>query len=278
MDHRHEVQQFLTAARGRLTPRSAGVAPSVGERRVPGLRRQEVAELAGVSTVYYTRIERGDLRGVSRGVLDALAGALRLDDAEHAYLLSLARTADGTAASLPDAVEDAPERVRLLVETMDGLPVIATNHRRDPVAANALGRALFPHLFPDGSAPLNLAEYTFLDDRSRSFYPDWETLAQGSAANLRLIAGRYPEDRRLHALISRLRERSPEFRTWWEGQTVRVHTHGTKTINHPRAGLLHLTFDVLEVPSAPGVTVNSYRTEPGSADADALEALRSSVG
>lgn len=283
MDTRREAAQFLTAARGRISPEHAGVPVFGGERRVPGLRREELAELAGVSTAYYTRIERGDLRGVSDSVLESLARALQLDRAERAHLQDLARAAAGRSR-LPAEVEDpgdqgtvVPPRVHQLIETMGDVPVIAGNHLRNPLAANALGRALFPDLFPEDGPALNTAQYMFLDERSRTFYPDWETTARNAVSNLRLTAGSRPGDPDLRALIERLRTGSPEFRTWWDGHTVRVHDHGTKTIDHPQVGRLTLTYEVLDVPSAPGVTLASYLAEPGTADADALDLLRNLV-
>lgn len=275
MDTRNEVQQFLTAARGRVTPERAGIA-TYGVRRVPGLRREEVAQLADVSIAYYTRIERGDLRGVSESVLGGLARALHLDAAERDHLHHLARAA--TCGGHPRTVradDTVPERVHQLIETMQDVPVIASNHLRDPLASNALGRALFPHLFPADSAPVNTIEYTFLDPRARSFYPDWETVARGAVSSLRLTAGQLPDDEALRSLIDRLLAESPQFGTWWVGQTVRTHTHGAKRIVHPVVGELTLGFEVLEVPSAPGIRLATYQAEPGTPDADALDLLRS---
>lgn len=273
MDTRGEVQQFLTAARGRVSPQRAGIV-TYGVRRVPGLRREEVAQLADVSIAYYTRIERGDLRGVSENVLEALARALHLDEAEHAHLHHLARAAGGGRRRAVQADDSVPERVQQLIETMQDVPVIASNHLRDPLASNALGRALFPHLFPPDTAPVNTALYTFLDPRARTFYPDWESVARGAVSTLRLTAGQHPEDAELKELIGRLTAESPEFRTWWIGQTVRAHTHGTKRIVHPVVGELTLTYEVLRVPSAPGIQLASYLAEPGTPDGDALDLLR----
>lgn len=277
MDTRREVQQFLTAARGRLTPGQADVQVFGGTRRVPGLRREEVAELAGVSTAYYTRIERGDLRGVSESVLESLSRALQLDRAEREHLNDLAQAADGRSRPPRGAESAVPPRVHQLIEAMGDVPVIASNHLRDPLASNALGRALFPHLFPDDGPALNTAVYMFLDERARTFYPGWDATARNAVSNLRLTAGSRPDDRQLRALIEHLRAGSPEFRTWWDGHTVRVHDHGTKTIDHPQVGRLTLTYEVLEVPSAPGIILASYLAEPGTPHADALDLLRNLV-
>ncbi|APX34109.1 transcriptional regulator [Brachybacterium sp. P6-10-X1] len=274
MDTKGEVRQFLTAARGRVSPERAGIA-TYGVRRVPGLRREEVAQLADVSIAYYTRIERGDLRGVSESVLVALARALQLDEAERAHLHHLARAAGGSPRRPVRADDCVPERVQQLIETMQDLPVIASNHLRDPLASNALGRALFPHLFPVDAAPVNTALYTFLDPRARTFYPEWEPVARGAVSNLRLTLGQHPDDEELKALIGRLAGESSEFRAWWVDQTVRTHTHGAKRIAHPVVGELTLTYEVLQVPSAPGIRLAGYLAEPGTPDADALDLLRS---
>ncbi|RYV51084.1 helix-turn-helix transcriptional regulator [Pengzhenrongella frigida] len=276
MDTQNDVQQFLTALRARITPERAGLTVFGGERRVPGLRREEVAQLAGVSTAYYTRMERGDLGGVSESVLFALVRALQLDAAEAAHLFDLARSATGPRRG-PRAKPESrvSPLVAQLLETMRDVPAIAMNRVATAAGSNALGRALFPHLFPADAAPLNSARYLFLDERSRSFYPDWETTAREAVSALRLLAGRDPSDRALMALVGELATRSPEFRTWWGGHTVRTHTTGTKRINHPVVGEITLAFETLVLPSSNGIVIATYLTEPGSSSADALDLLRS---
>lgn len=276
MDTGNDVQQFLTALRARITPEKAGLTVFGGERRVPGLRREEVAQLAGVSTAYYTRMERGDLRGVSESVLFALVRALQLDDAEAAHLLDLARAAAGprrAPRTLP-ASKVSP-RVALLIDSMADVPAIALTRLGDPVASNRLGRALFPELFPEGAAPLNHSRYLFLDPRSRRFYIDWETSAREAVSAMRLVAGHDPSDRALMALVGELATRSDDFRTWWGGHTVRTHSSGTKRIDHPVVGEMTVAFETLALPSTPGVHIAAYTTEPGSPSADALGLLRS---
>lgn len=276
MDNRHEVREFLTALRARITPEKAGLTVFGGERRVPGLRREEVAQLAGVSTAYYTRMERGDLDGVSESVLFALVRALQLDEAETMHLFDLAPAATQPRRAPRVKPEPRlPARVAQLIDTMREVPAIALTRLGDPVASNALGRALFPHLFPDGAAPLNHARYLFLDVRSQSFYPDWVTSARESVSALRLLAGQDPGDRALMALVGELATRSEDFRTWWGGHTVRTHTSGTKGINHPIVGELTVGYDVFTLPSTPGLSITTYLTEPGSSSADALDMLRS---
>ena len=276
MDPRQDVQQFLTALRGRVTPAQAGLTAFGGERRVPGLRREEVAQLAGVSTAYYTRMERGDLSGVSESVLYALVRALELDDAETAHLLDLARAASGPRRA-PRAKPDprVSPQVGQLIDAMADVPVVALSRLADIVASNALGRALFPHLFPADRAPLNHARYLFLDPRSQSFYADWEKSAREAVSAMRLLAGQDPSDRALMALVGELATRSDQFRIWWGAHTVRTHASGTKGINHPVVGLLTVRYETLTLPSTPDIRIATYLTEPGSPSADALDMLRS---
>lgn len=279
MDLRDDIQQFLTGMRARLTPEQAGVVLFGGERRVPGLRREEVAQLAGVSTAYYTRMERGDLRGVSESVLRALARALHMDDAETQHLFDLARasSAGRTATSRTRGRPLLPARAAQLLDTMSDVPAIALGRLGDPLGSNALGRALFPDLFPEGAPPLNHTRYLFLDDRSREFYVDWERSAREVVSGLRLLAGHDPADRALTALVGELATHSPEFRAWWAGHTVRIHATGDKTLRHPVVGELTVGYDSLSFASAPQVQLVTYLPQPGTPSADALDLLRTWV-
>ncbi|PZT89958.1 MAG: transcriptional regulator [Gordonia sp. (in: high G+C Gram-positive bacteria)] len=270
------MQQFLTALRGRITPEQAGLTVFGGERRVPGLRREEVAQLAGVSTAYYTRMERGDLSGVSDSVLFALVRALQLDEAETTHLFDLARSASGprrTPRSKPQPRVPAP--VAQLIDTMRDVPTLAMTELGDPIASNELGRALFPDLFPADAPPLNHTRYLFLDERSRTFYPDWETSARGVVSSLRLLAGQDPTNRNLTALIGELATRSGEFRTWWGGHTVRIHAAGTKRINHPIVGEMTIAYQRLALTTTPDLSLTTYLPEPATPSMDALNLLRS---
>ena len=277
MDLRDDIQQFLTGMRARLTPEQAGVPLFGGERRVPGLRREEVAQLAGVSTAYYTRMERGDLRGVSESVVRALARALHMDAAETQHLVDLVRvsSAGGAASSRTSSRTPLPARAAQLLDTMTDVPAIALGRLGDPLGSNALGRALFPDLFPDGAPPLNHTRYLFLDDRSREFYVDWERSAREVVSGLRLLAGQDPADRGLTALVGELATHSTEFRTWWAAHTVRIHATGNKTLRHPIVGDLTVGYDSLAFASAPQVQLVTYLAQPGTASADALDLLRS---
>ncbi|MPY12295.1 helix-turn-helix domain-containing protein [Arthrobacter bussei] len=276
MDNRRDVQQFLTALRARITPEAAGLTLFGGERRVPGLRREEVAQIAGVSTAYYTRMERGNLSGVSDSVLYALVRAFQLNDAETTHLFDLAHAASGPRPKPRiKPTPKLPSRLPQMLETMRDVPALVLTHLGDPAASNSLGRALFPHLFPEDAAPLNHSRYLFLDPRSQTFYPDWETSARESVSALRLLAGHDPSDRALMNLVGELSTHSTDFRTWWGGHTVRTHASGTKRISHPVVGDMTIGYDVLTINSTPGLNLTTYLPEPGSPSADALDLLRS---
>lgn len=276
MDPLNDVQQFLTALRSRITPEKSGLMTFGGERRVPGLRREEVAQLAGISTAYYTRMERGDLRGVSESVLFALVRALQLNEAETTHLFDLSRVASGPRRS-PRAkpAEKISHNVAQLLDTMRDVPAIAMNNVADVVGSNALGMALFPDFFPANEPPLNSARYLFLDERSQTFYADWESNAREAVSALRLMAGQDPSDKALIGLIGELATRSEDFRTWWGGHTVRTHNSGSKRINHPLVGEMTVSFETLVLPSTKGVVIVTYLAEPGTPSADALNLLKS---
>jgi transcriptional regulator with XRE-family HTH domain len=288
MDNRDEVRGFLTSRRDRLTPGQAGIPFYGGRRRVKGLRREEVAMLAGMSTDYYTRLERGNLSGVSGSVLDALARALRLDEAERAHLFDLAATASGpgqTGHSAPGALRagrprrsSSPSRVREgVLRVLDSIsaPAYVRNSRMDVLAANRLGRALFADVYAEGASGFNLARYLFLDPRSRDFYTQWDVVARDSVAALRTEAGRNPYDRGLTGLIGELSTRSEEFRTWWAAHNVRFHTTSAKALRHPAVGELELTGEALTLPGDHGLTIITYTVEPHSASEQALNFLAS---
>jgi transcriptional regulator with XRE-family HTH domain len=275
VDDRNEIRQFLTSRRARITPQQAGLPVYGANRRVPGLRREEVALLAGVSVDYYTRLERGNLGGVSEAVLDALAQALQLDEAERGHLFDLARAANTTA---PTRRRPAQQRVRPGVQRiLDALdaPADLRNGRRDILAANRLGYALYSEMFIDPVRPANIARFVFLSPRAREFFPDWEGAANDLVANLRTEAGRNPYDRGLQDLVGELSTRSQEFRTRWAAHNVRQHQTGRKQLHHPVVGDLELTYEVLALPADPGLSLVVYGAEPGSASQDGLKLLAS---
>ena len=277
------MREFLTSRRARITPERAGL-PLGGQRRVPGLRRSEVAALAGMSVEYYAKLERGSLAGASAGVLDALARALQLDDAERAHLLRLAHEADGTNAILRPRLPRRPRRAGLrpsltwLLDTITA-PAIVVNNRLDLLAANHLGRAMHSDLFTGhtatGGSPPNFARFTFLDGTAHRFYPDWDLAADMTVANLRTAAGKDPHDKGLHDLVGELSTRSDDFRRRWGAHNVRTHGTGVKHFHHHVVGDLTLTFESLDLRAEPDLTLTVYTAEPESASAEALALLAS---
>ena len=275
MDAKGEIREFLTSRRAKLTPDEVGLT-SYGPRRVPGLRREEVAVLAGVSVPYYTRLERGNLSGVSESVLEALARALQLDEAERAHLFDLARAAQPAA---PKRRRRTQQRVRpsvqRMIDAMTGAPAFVQNGRLDILAANALGRALFSELYVDPVRPANPARFVFLSPRAPDFYGDWERAANDTVAILRTEAGRDPYDSSLSDLVGELSTRSEEFRTRWASHNVRIHRTGAKDLHHPVVGDLSLTYEMLDLSADSGLVIVAYTAEPGSKSAEALDLLAS---
>jgi transcriptional regulator with XRE-family HTH domain len=276
MDQRSEIREFLASRRARITPQQAGLPVYGANRRVPGLRREEVALLAGVSVDYYTQMERGNLGGVSDGVLDALAGALQLDEAERSHLFNLARAA--TTPARPRRPR-GPERIRpsvqRLLDAMTGVPAYVRTGRLDILGVNRLGQALYAPVLDGRRFPVNLARFLFLDPRAGDFYVDWDKTANDAVAILRGEAGRNPYDRRLSDLVGELSTRSEEFRTRWAAHNVRLHRTGRKQLHHPVAGDLELTYEALELPADPGLTIITYTAEPGTASQAGLDFLAS---
>jgi transcriptional regulator with XRE-family HTH domain len=276
VETKKEIREFLTSRRARVTPEQAGL-PTYGARRVPGLRREEVAVLAGVSVPYYTRLERGDMSGASEGVLEALARALQLDDAERAHLFDLARAAQPTPVR--PRRRQAKQRVRPEVQwTLDaitGAAAFVGNDRLDLLAANQLGRALFSELYAAPARPVNTARFVFLDPAAEAFFGDWDRVAGESVAILRSAGGRDPYDRELSDLVGELATQSEAFRTRWAAHNVRFHNTGVKHLNHPVVGELHLTFNRLDLAADPGLTLFTYTAEPGSRSEEALKLLGS---
>jgi transcriptional regulator with XRE-family HTH domain len=276
MDSRNEIRDFLISRRARITPEQAGLPAYGGNRRVLGLRREEVAMLAGVSVDYYIRMERGNARGVSDSVLENLARALRLDDAERAHLYDLARAANnGARAPRRPARQQVRPAVQRLLDAMTMAPVYVRNGRMDVLAANRLGRALFAPLFGSPAKPTNLARFIFLDPAASEFYQEWDRLASDTVALLRADAGRNPTDRGLSDLIGELSTRSDIFRVRWADHNVRQHRSGIKHFHHPVVGDISLAYESLELVADPGLVLNGYSAEPGSASQDALNLLAS---
>lgn len=265
--------------RARVTPDAVGLTAG-GNRRVAGLRRGEVATLAGVSVEYYAKLERGTIAGASAAVLDAVARALQLDDTEHAHLLDLARAADGIPTSgraRRRVSKPAQPRHSLqwaLSSITDGVAFVR-DQRHDLLATNDLGAAFFSPVIGDGGRQPNLARFQFLDPAAREFYPDWDTFAQMCVAVMRAEAGRDPHDKGLQDLVGELSLRSDTFRTLWAAHDVRTHGTGTKRFQHPVVGELLLAYEELAITAEPGNVMLIYTAEPGSPSAERLHLLAS---
>lgn len=276
MDIKQEVREFLVSRRARITPDKAGL-PTWGERRrVKGLRREEVAMLAGVSVEYYVRLERGNLGGVSEAVLDAVANALQLDEAERAHLYDLARTASTspTRAARASRSHHLRPQVQWLLDSMSGSAAYVRNACTDLLAANTLGRALYAPVFEMAGRP-NVARFVFLDPRAQEFFAQWGKVAGEAAALLRTMAGENPYDQGLTNLVGELSTRSDLFRTLWAEHNVRQHRTGSKLFHHPVVGDLSLSYESMALTADPGLRLNAYVAEPGSPSAEALALLAS---
>ncbi|HIW90984.1 MAG TPA: helix-turn-helix transcriptional regulator [Candidatus Corynebacterium avicola] len=280
-----EVREFLTSRRARITPDAVGL-PVTGNRRVPGLRRSEVADLAGISVDYYAKLERGQIAGASAGVLEALSRALHLNEAEHRHLYDLARAADGvptsargrSRAASPHQVRTSLERV---VDAVTGAVAFVRDEMQNIIAVNDLGREFYsPVLGEAGGAGrqdldgrANLARFQFLDPASREFYPDWDTMARMCVGVMHAEVGRNPGHRGLQDLVGELSTRSTDFAELWAAHDVRIHGSGTKRFHHPEVGELVLDFEELQVTADDGLHLFVYSAEPGSASEEKLRLL-----
>lgn len=275
MDKRGEVRDFLVSRRSKVTPEQVGLAATGGVRRVTGLRRSEVAQLAGLSVEYYIQLERGSVGGASESVLDAVARALLLDEAERAYLFDLARVANaGAGVRRRPAVQRVRPVIQQILDSQLS-PAWVCNGRSDIVGTNRLGRALNSPLFDDPARPANIARFGFLSPRAADYYRDWDDTARSIVAGLRAEAGKNPYDRALSDLIGELSTRSDEFRVRWATHDVRHHRTGTKRLHHPVVGDLDLSYEGLELPADAGLMLFIFTAEPGSRSEHALDLLAS---
>lgn len=276
VDQRKEIREFLSSRRARITPHQAGLPAYGGTRRVPGLRREEVALLAGMSVDYYTRLERGNLSGVSDSVLNAVSRVLQLDEAEHAHLFDLARTTQSPRRPRrkAGAVQIRPS-VQWVLDSIVGAPAWVSNERLDMLAGNELCDALYRDAATDPERPVNIARFLFLNERSHDFFVNWDEHADNAVAILRTAAGRDPYDENLTRLVGELSTRSDEFRTRWGAHNVRFHRTGLKTLHHFAVGQLDLTFEGLELAADPGLTLYVMTAEPNSPTAERLALLAS---
>ncbi|MDT0142366.1 helix-turn-helix transcriptional regulator [Microbacterium sp. PRC9] len=278
MDNRSEVRDFLMSRRARVEPEDVGFARGA-DRRVPGLRRGEAAALAGVSVEYYARLERGQIAGASEAVLDGVARALRMDDAEREYLHRLAHQAAGTTTGARRARKPAPvwrpsPSIQWFLDSMQSAVAMVGNGRTDLLAWNPLGGALMDEMLATAtSTPPNFARFIFLEPVARRFYPDWEAIAGINVAQLRTEAGRDPHSKPLHDLVGELSTRSDHFRTLWGRHDVWEHQSGVKRFHHHAVGDLTLHFNGLDLVGESGVQLTVLTAEPGSPDHDALQLL-----
>jgi len=276
MDARQEFRDFLISRRAKLTPEQSGLPIFGGNRRVAGLRREEVALLAGVSVDYYVKLERGNARGVSESVLDSLARALQLDEAERTHLYDLANAVN--AAGRPAKRGPKPQvrpSIQRVLDSMTTTPAYVRNRRLDILAANRLGRALIAPILADRTRPANTARFMFLDPAAPEYYPDWDQVAAEAVGILRAEAGRDPHDKALQDLVGELSTRSEPFRARWATHNVRFHRTGVKHVHHPVVGELNLDYDAMELPADTGLTIIAYSAEPGTPSYDALNLLAS---
>jgi transcriptional regulator with XRE-family HTH domain len=269
-----EMSDFLTSRRARITPEQAGLPAFGHRRRVTGLRREEVATLAGISIEYYTQLERGNARGPSDDVLDAVARALQLDDAERTHLFDLARaTGPNRAAKRKPSQQRVRPAVELVLDAITTAPAIIRNARLDILAANPLGRALYSTILDSPDKPPNFARYSFLDPAAGDFFVNWASDSSDCVALLRAQAGRDPYDRDLSDLVGELSTRSHEFRVRWASHNVKLHRTGPKVLHHPEVGEITLHSEAFQLPTDPGQALVVYTTEPNSPSRQAIDLL-----
>jgi transcriptional regulator with XRE-family HTH domain len=272
-----EFGKFLKAMRSRLTPEDAGAGPTTGARRVPGLRREEVARLAGVSTDYYVRLEQGRNIHPSRTVLDAVSRALRLDSSEHAHMMDLLENCAANPRTAGPAAQGVRPGLRQLLEAVGDVPALLLGRRSDVLAGNRMAYLLFADFPSLPAAERNLTRWLILDPAARELFRDWKTLAAEAAGSLRLDVGRHPNDPQANQLVGELAVNSEQFRQWWAGHRVASRSAGIVRLHHPTVGDLELNFESLALPDDPDQVLRVYSAKPGSPSSDAL-ALLGSLG
>ncbi|TLM75531.1 helix-turn-helix domain-containing protein [Pseudarthrobacter sp. NamB4] len=272
-----EFGKFLKAMRSRLSPEDAGAGPTSGARRVPGLRREEVARLAGVSTDYYVRLEQGRNIHPSRTVLEAVSRALRLSSSEHEHMMDLLEHCAGTARSNVPAAQGVRPALRQLLDAMGDVPALVLGRRSDVLAGNRMAFLLFADFPALPASERNLARWIILDPAARELFRDWKTVAAEAAGALRLDVGRHPNDAQANQLVGELAVHSEQFRQWWAGHRVATRSAGSVRLHHAAVGDLELNFENLALPDGPDQTLRVYSARAGSPSADAL-ALLGSLG
>ncbi len=275
LDQRAELSEFLRTRRARLEPGDVGIPWQGRHRRVPGLRREELAQLAGVSVAYYTRLEQGNGRNVSAEVLDSIARALRLTDAEHAHLTRLAKPKQLRRKNRAPERQQVRIGLRQLLGSMDGMPAYVAGARSEILAWNRMAAALFGDWGKLPPAERNWAWLTFLSPDYRRLFLDWDSKASDMVSYLRLYAGQHPDDPKLSALVGELSVKSEEFRRLWATHDVKEKGHGVKRMRHPLVGELTLAYETLYLPDDAEQYLCVYHAEPGSPSAEALSLLAS---
>ncbi|NDZ59710.1 helix-turn-helix transcriptional regulator [Streptomyces anulatus] len=275
LDRRAELSEFLRTRRAKLRPGDVGLPEFGRHRRVPGLRREELAQLAGVSVAYYTRLEQGNGRNVSAEVLDAIARALRLTDAESAHLTHLAKPARHKKKRRPARVQRVRKGLLYLLDSMDGIPAYVTGARSDVLAWNAMAAAVFGDWGALPPAERNWARLVFLSPAYRDLFVNWDSKASDMVSYLRLYAGCHPDDPELSALVGELSVKSDEFRRLWATHNVKEKGHGVKLLRHPLVGELTLSYETLKLPDDEEQHLVTYHAEPGSDSAQSLRLLAS---
>lgn len=274
LDRRAELSEFLRTRRARLQPEDVGLAHYGRQRRVPGLRREELAQLAGVSVAYYTRLEQGNGRNVSAEVLDSIARALRLSEAEHAHLTHLAKPKQHKKRPVAPTMQ-VRAALRQLLDSIDGVPAYITGRRADILAWNAMAAAVFGDWSRLPAQERNWARLVFLNPDYRDLYVDWEQKATDMVSYLRMDAGCHPDDPRLSSLVGELSVKSEEFRRLWAMHDVKEKSHGVKRLRHPLVGELALHFETFRMLDGSEQSLVTYHAEPGSPSAEALRLLAS---
>lgn len=277
---REEISSFLTSRRARISPERAGLPAHGGKRRVPGLRREEVAQLAGVSTDYYSKLERGSVRGASREVLEAIARALQLDETETAHLLNLVQLTSSRLRR-PSGTRNRTIVAAGTQMVLDSLsvPALVQNPRLDVVAANALGAALYGLPYPVSDGELfNAARFQFLDPRADDFFVDHIKARRNVVSLLHQAAGENPADEGLIRLVGQLSTQSSEFRALWASHDVIRFRRGAKQYRHPLVGDLEFGYESFDLTTDPGLTMLVYTIEPHSPTAERVALLASWTG
>ena len=269
-----EFGKFLKVMRARLSPEDAGAQESTGSRRVPGLRREEVARLSGVSTDYYTRLEQGRNIHPSKAVLDSVARALRLDAGEHAHMLDLLEHCASSAGN-PGPAQKVRPALRQLLDAVGDVPAMVLGRRADVLAGNRMAHLLFTDFTALPAAERNLTRWIILDPAAKDLFRDWKTVAAEAVGALRMDVGRHPNDPQTNQLVGELAVNSEHFRQWWAGHRVASRSAGTVRLHHTLIGDLELNFETLSLPDDPDQLLRVYSAKVGSPSSDALTLLSS---